>query len=327
MAHCLIVQPIHRVGLDRLASAGIEPRLASAANMAVVEREIVDAIAVITRNAGLNRAAMAAGRRLLVLGVHGAGVDPVDTSYAAEIGLPVVNTPGANAQSVAELAVGLMLAVARRLSAADRAVRQADIEFRYRYRFSELSGKTIGIVGFGEIGRAVASIARAAFAMRVLVYSPSIDEAMIAQAGAEKCPELEDLLMRADVVSLHSAYRRGMRPLLDRDRISRLKSTAILVNTARGGLIDEPALAEALRSGAIAGAGLDVLATEHPASDHPLMDLDNVVLSPHMGGSTEEALSRTAIAVVDQVLDALAGRRPPNLLNPAVWPRRRQPAD
>ena len=324
MATCLIIQPIHDSGLDRLREAGLEVRHASAPDMATVAREIAGASAAITRNAGLDRVAMAAARDLLVLGNHGIGTDPVDVATANEIGLPIVFTPYANVQAVAEHCVALLLAVAKRVPAADQATRARDFGFKYRSRTRELQGKTLGIVGYGRIGRRVAAIARAAFDMKLLAYSPSADPERLAAEGVRRCDRLAELLALADVVSLHVPLREATRHLLDADALALMKPDAILINTGRGAVVDESALIAALEAGRIAGAGLDVFESETMPADYPLLGLDTVVLSPHLAGSAEECLERTAVQVADQVVEVLAGRRPPDLVNPEVWPKRRR---
>src|SRR5688500_19940882 len=175
---CLLIQPIHPSGIAVLKEAGLEVRQASAASMDVVAREIGPACAAITRNAGLNRAAMQAAPRLRVLGNHGIGVDPVDVAYATEIGLPVVFTPYANVQSVAELAIAHMLAIAKRVREADRAVREHRFDYRFSRDFREVSGKMLAVIGVGRIGRRTADLARA-LGMRVVMHSPRVGEAAV----------------------------------------------------------------------------------------------------------------------------------------------------
>ncbi|HET6522274.1 MAG TPA: NAD(P)-dependent oxidoreductase, partial [Geminicoccaceae bacterium] len=230
----------------------------------------------------------------------------------------------ANAASVAEHALALMLAVAKRVVPADRAVRGGDFDYRYRAGSFELTGKTLGVVGWGRIGRRTAAMARAAFGMAVLVYSASADAAALAAEGARRVDRLAELLAAADVVSLHAPLRPDTRGLIGAAEIALMRPDAILVNTGRGAVVDEAALAAALREGRIAGAGLDVFGTEPPPPDHPLLGLPNAVLSPHMAGSSREALERTAAMVADGMVDALAGRRPEHLVNPEVWERRRR---
>lgn len=322
MPDCLIVQPIHQRGMAVLRNAGITPRPASASDMATVAREVGDAVAVITRNAGFNRAALDAATHLCVIGNHGIGTDPVDVARATELGIPVVNNPTANVISVAEHAIGLMLAVARRMFSADQAARQRDFRWKFTNPQIELYGKTLGIVGFGVIGRETARRAAQGFAMKPLVFSPSVPDTAL--EGFSRAATIEDLLREADVVSLHVKLTPATRNLLSAARIALMKPTAILINTARGAAVDEAALAAALREGKLFGAGIDVFSSEPPPDGHPLLNAPNCVLAPHVGGSTEEALVRTAEECAQQVVDVLAGRRPHNIVNPDAWDRRRR---
>jgi D-3-phosphoglycerate dehydrogenase len=291
--------------------------------MDVVAREIVPAAAAITRNAGLNKAAMQAAPDLRVLGNHGIGVDPVDVAYATEIGLPVVFTPYANVQSVAELAIAHMLAIAKRVREADQAVRADNFDYRYSRDFRELSGKTLAIIGFGRIGRRTAEIARAAFGMRVIVYSPRVSAEDIAKAGFERGLDLDLVLADADYVSLHQTLTDQTRGLFNRARLLGMKKGAALVNTARGALVDTPSLVEAISSGHLRGAAMDVFEKEPLPASHPFVTTPGILLSPHIGGATEEAMERTAVQTAQQVVDVLQGRKPEHLVNAQVWDRRR----
>ncbi|MEW5420369.1 hydroxyacid dehydrogenase [Amorphus sp. 3PC139-8] len=323
---CLLIQPIHPSGIQLLEDAGLEVIQASAADMATVADEIVDADAAITRNAGLNRAAMQAASKLQVLGNHGIGVDPVDVEYATEIGLPIAFTPYANVQSVAELVIAHMLAIAKRVRECDAAVREDRFDYRYTRDFREVSGKTLLIVGFGRIGRRTAEVAKAAFDMRVLVHSPSVAADEIEAVGFVPAPDLDAALGEADYVSLHQTLTPRTRGLFSRERLFSMKKTAALINTARGALVDREALVEAVETGHLRGAAFDVFETEPPTADHPYLASDRVLLSPHIGGSSEEAAERTAVQAAEAVLAVLAGRRPDHMVNPDVWDRRRKVA-
>ncbi len=320
---CLLVQPVHPAGIEILAAAGLDVRQASATDMTTVAKEIATADAAITRNAGLNRQAMAAAPGLRVLGNHGIGVDPVDVPYATEIGLPVIYTPYANVQSVAEQAIAMMLAISKRVREADSAVREDRFDYRYTRDFHELYGKTLAIIGFGRIGRRTAELAQAAFKMRIVVYSPHVDAATVEAAGMEKWDDLDAVLREADVVSLHQRLTPDTRGWLDRDRLSSMKEGAILINTARGALVDAESLIGAVESQHLRGAAMDVFEEEPLPADHPYCRTQGILLSPHIGGATEEALRRTAVETARQVVDVLAGRRPEHLVNPEVWERRR----
>jgi D-3-phosphoglycerate dehydrogenase len=311
-----LVQPIHPAGVERLRAAGLAVRQASGPDMAAVAAEVGQADAVVTRNAGLSRAAIDAAPRLRLIVVHGVGHDPVDVAHAAARGILVCHTPVANAWSVAEHAIALLLAVARQTLAADRAVREGAFERRYDLRLTELRGLTLGIVGCGRIGLATARIARAGLGMRVLGYSPSADPARLRRLRVEPCPDLAGLLARSDAVSLHVPLRPDTRGLLGAAELARMRPGAFLVNTARGALVDEGALVDALRAGRLGGAGLDVFVREPVPPDHPLLALPGVVLSPHVAGASEAAMARTAEAVATAVLRVAAGRRPPHPVAP-----------
>lgn len=323
MPECFIVQPIHPAGLDRLREGGVTPRLATGHDMATVAREIGGCDAVITRNAGLDAAAMDAAPTLKVIANHGVGTNKIDLRHAETLRIPVVFTPTANARSVAEHTIALTLALARWVIPADAAVRGGDWSLRYEARMAELHGKTMGLVGFGTIGRMTGAIARHGFGMRLLVFSPGAPDAALAEAGADRAPTLEALLEAADVVSLHRPLRPDTRHTIDAAALRRMKPTAFLVNTARGELVDTAALAAALHEGRIAGAAQDVFRVEPAPLDEPLVTAPNTVLAPHIGGVTEEAMRETAIQCADQVLDVLAGRRPPHLVQPEMWEQRR----
>lgn len=320
---CLLIQPIHPAGVALLEKAGVTVTQASAPDMKTIATEIADCDAAITRNAGLNRAAMEAAKKLRVLGNHGIGVDPVDLSCAREVNLPVVFTPYGNVQSVAELVIAHMLAIAKRVREADQAVRNDAFDYRYSRDFRELSERILLIVGFGRIGRRTAEIARAAFSMRVLVYSPSVPDNVLAEAGFERAKDLDAALGVADYVSLHQVLTDETRGLFDRDRLFAMKKGAVLIDTARGALVHTAALVEAVCSGHLRGAAMDVFDKEPLPAGHPFTTTPGILLSPHIGGATEEAMERTALQVAAQVLDVLQGRRPPHLVDPQTWERRR----
>lgn len=306
-----------------MEQAGLTVQRASAATMDVVTAEIEPCAAAITRNAGLNRAAMEAAQNLKVLGNHGIGVDPVDVGYATEIGLPIIFTPYGNVQSVAEHTVTQMLAVAKRVREADRAVREGNYDYRYARDFRELFGKTLAIIGFGRTGRRTGEIAKAAFNMRVLAYDPYVDSAAVEVLGMKKAEDLDELLGQADVVSLHLQLTPETRALMNAERLGKMKAGAMLVNTARGALVDAEALVDALESGHLSGAAMDVFEKEPLPTDHPYAKTERLVLSPHIAGATEECLERTAMQTAAQVVEVLQGKRPDHLVNPEVWDRRR----
>jgi phosphoglycerate dehydrogenase-like enzyme len=229
---------------------------------------------------------------LRVVVKYGSGMDNIDLEAAQMLGVRVSSTPGANARSVAELAVALLLALARNVATHDREVRARSWK---RITGIELAGKRLGIIGYGAIGREVARIAQQGLEMQVVARDPLLEDADVPLVP------LAELLATSDAVSLHLPLTRETRRMLGAAELAAMKPSAFLVNTARGGLVDEEALADALRSGRLAGAALDGFEDE-PLGDSPLRELDNVVLSPHAGAATEDAVLRTAARAVDQLL-------------------------
>ncbi len=319
---CLIVQPIHAAGVQLLEQADIHVLAASSDAMTVVAREISEADAVITRSAGLNAPAMQQATHLKVIGSHGVGVNAIDLACADRLGIPVINTPHSNANAVAELTVTLILAVIKQLHGADKATRASNFRFKYDAHITELTGKTLGVVGFGHIAKRTVSLLKQAFQMNVLVYSPSASEADLADFGAKKAT-LAEVLAASDVLSLHVPLTPKTHHLISQKELAQMKPSAVLINTSRGDVVDEHALVTALTTGQLTGAGLDVYHSETMPEHHPLLQLDNVVLTPHIGGSSQEALERTAILVCEQVIDVLNHTKPPHLVNPHIWQTRR----
>jgi phosphoglycerate dehydrogenase-like enzyme len=228
---------------------------------------------------------------LRVVVKYGSGTDNIDLPAAQAIGAKVSSTPAANARSVAELALGLLLALARHIAIHDRLVRDGSWERRSGI---ELAGKRLGVVGYGAVGREAARLA-AAFGMEVVAHDPFVEEADV------ELVDLETLLASADAVTLHVALDESTRGLIDAKALARMRPEALLINTARGGIVDEAALAEALVSGRLAGAALDVFDDEPPAAS-PLLALENVVLSPHAGAATTETTRRAGFQAVRQLL-------------------------
>lgn len=310
---CLIIQTIHEAGIEALREAGIIPVFSPASDMAIVAQQIPGIDAAITRDAGFDAAAFAASDRLRVVVVHGAGHDPVDKPAAARRNVILATTPGANARSVGEMALGLALSVARRIPAADRAMRSGTPHFRERARFTELHGKTALIVGGGATGRETARMLAAAFDMRILVHSPRAPRI----EKATQVASLAEGLAKADLVSLHTPLRDETRNMMDATAFAKMKPGAILLNLARAGLVDEAALLSAITSGHLGGVGLDLSKPE--AARGPLAAHDNVVFCPHLGGTTEEALRRVALEAARHVIAALNGQMPETAINLDVW--------
>lgn len=237
--------------------------------------------------------------RLKVVGRAGAGVDTIDVEAATRAKVLVMNTPGQNANGVAELVFGLMLSLVRHIVTACTTLKAGRWE-KKNLGGTEILGKTLGIIGFGAIGRRMGIIAQG-FGMTVLAYDPLLTANQI-RAGGAKPVSFEELLAGADFVTLHVPKTPETTGLINADTISRMKPGAYLINCARGGLVDEKALAEALQGGRLAGAAMDVFETEPPAADHPLLALDNFIGTPHLGASTEESQVNVAVAVARQMI-------------------------
>lgn len=254
--------------------------------------------------------------RLRIIANYGVGYNHIDVEAATRRGILVTNTPDVLTDATAELAFALMLATARRIVEADRRMRSG--QFRYwaplDFLGTELSGKTLGIVGYGRIGRAVARRARA-FDMRLLCTNRSPIDPKITQEDAVTQVDIDTLLATSDVVSLHVPLTSETAHTIARPQLARMKPTAILINTSRGPVVDETALVEALKSGTIAAAGLDVYENE-PSMAPGLSELPNVVLLPHIGSATIETRTRMAELAVGNLIEGLEGRIPPNCLNP-----------
>ena len=256
---------------------------------------------------------------LLMVSSNGAGFDPVDVEACTAAGVIVVNQSGGNAQSVAEHALGMMLTLSKRIIEADRALRREPNVNRNNLVGTEVHGRTIGIVGIGNVGRRIAALCSGLLGMTVLAYDPYLTSQEIAARGAEKV-ELDDLMRRSDYVSINCPLTKESRGMIGARQFGLMQPHAFFITTARGFIHDEDALLAALRDKRIAGAGLDVWAKEPPPPEHPLLQFDNVLASPHTAGVTKEARANMGRIAAEQVLGALDGHRPPRLINPEAWP-------
>jgi D-3-phosphoglycerate dehydrogenase len=262
--------------------------------------------------------------RLRVVGRHGVGLDTVDIEAATRLGIAVVHAPGSNAQAVAEHTLMLMLACVKRTIQIDRMTRQGDWRARHEVLNTELAGKTLGIVGVGNIGRRVARFA-GALGMRVLGYDKYLSPEEVRRRGAEPVESLEALLPQVDVLTCHTPLTPETRHMIDDKALALLRPGAIFINTSRGPVHSEPALFEALATGRLAAAGLDVFEQEPSPIDNPLFQLDQVVCSSHVAGVTKEANRQASLQVTAEMLRVLRGERPEVLANPEVWPRPARP--
>jgi len=316
----LIVQPIHERGVQ-VFDDRFEVRVASDPSVATVIREIEGVEGVIVRTAPFPREIIEAAKQLKVIGRHGVGVDNIDVQAATEKGIVVVNTPNANATSVAEHTVTVIGALAKRTVAYDRATREGRWELRNSYTAVDLDGKTLGLIGIGRIGTMVARRVAVAFNMKVIAYDPYVTAEKAKELGVELCGGMDDVFRQADVVSLHTPLTPETRRFVNAARLRLMKPTAFLINLSRGEVVDEEALCEALKSGVIAGAAIDVFDPEPPPADSPLFALDNILLSPHSAALTQECVIRMATGAAEGVVDLLSGKRPQFVVNPEVYKR------
>ncbi|MCS7232823.1 MAG: hydroxyacid dehydrogenase [Synergistetes bacterium] len=325
----LLMQEIHPDGLKMLEESGIDYEVSSSLKEDHILNVVGEYDGIIVRvTPYISRRIIQAAKRCLVIGKHGALVDNVDLDAANEFRIPVVYAPGSNANAVAEHTVALMLAVAKHIW-------DANVEFRYHGNYSyrlqvksiELLGKTLGVIGLGNIGRKVARICRYGFSMKVIGYDPYITEEILEREGlrdVELTQDLDYLLRTSDFVTIHIPAVKETEKFIGERELSLMKKSAILINTARGSVIDQRALYNALKDGVIAGAGLDVYDPEPPSADEPLLKLPNVVATPHMAAHTEETLSNMARMVCKNVIMVLKGERPDNIANPQIWEIRKR---
>ncbi|CAN5738542.1 hypothetical protein BH09PSE5_BH09PSE5_00520 [soil metagenome] len=321
----VVADPMHEAGIDMLRELH-DVRLFKADEADACAQAVLDADAVVVRTFKFDELLLERCTRLQAVVKHGAGVDNIDVDAATRLGIVVANSGDANAQSVAEASVTLMLAALRHVPEMHRVVTEGRYAERWNVLLEGVGAKTLGIIGFGNIGRRVARMCAAGFDMNVLAFDPKVDAGTMSAAGVRKAVSLESLLEQSDVVSIHASLGASARCLLGREQIALMKPTAVLVNTARGGIVDEQALAEALRENRIWAAGLDVLEQEPPMLDNPLLALSNVVLMPHVGGATEATRRLMATRSASAVIAVLDGRRPDYLLNVESWSKRRHGA-
>lgn len=307
----LIAEELSPATMDALGP-DFEIRHCDGADRAELLAAIPDADALLVRSATqVDAEALAAGRRLKVVARAGVGLDNVDVKAATQTGVMVVNAPTSNITSAAELAVGLLLACARNIAPANAALK-GGVWKRTAYGGVELLDKTVGVVGLGRIG-ALTAERLAGFGMTVIAYDPYVSTTRAAQLGA-RLVSLDELLADSDFITVHLPKTPETIGLIGADALTKVKPSVRIVNAARGGIVDEQALADAIEQGRVAGAGLDVFAKE-PCTDSPLFAFDNVVVTPHLGASTEEAQEKAGISVARSVRLALAGELVPDAVN------------
>jgi D-3-phosphoglycerate dehydrogenase len=321
----LLIAPLPDPKAEETLAQACEVRHLSRPDEATLLHEIQGVHGLIAAG-GLVRVTRAVFERadaLRVVASIGAGFDAIDHEAATEFGIPLVNNSGVGHRPVAEHTIGMMIALGKDFRRADRMLREQGWAARATYSEPqvglELHELTVGIIGLGHIGKDVARKCTAAFGMRVLAYDPYVSAAEMQAVGVTKVEHLLDMLPQCDFVTVHVPHNSETHHLVGAQELQAMKPSAFLINTARGPLVNNGALVEALQAHTIAGAGIDVFEPEPPPPDHPLLALDNVLVSPHIAGVTSVTRSKLAHGATQQVAQVLRGERPPRLVNPEVW--------
>lgn len=306
----LLAQNVSESGKNVLREAGYEVVLAPREDSEVMKELIADCDAVFSKTYFLSEDILAAGKKLQVVGKHGVGVDNVvDVDTATRLGLFVVRTPLANMDSVAEHVLAAMLALAKNVLPMDAAAREADFDAPDRYESHDIGGKTLGIVGCGNIGRSLAKKAACGFDMKILAYDPFVDASTLPEY-IQLAEDVDEVLREADFLSLNLSAAPENDHFINAERLKKMKPSAFLLNFSRGSNVNETDLYAALKGGVIRGAALDVFAQEPVEKDNPLLTLPNVVLSPHCAALTVEAMDRMSSQGAAGIVEVLSGERP-----------------
>jgi len=312
-----LTEKIHPFAVEHL-STYFEVVQGTSVKEAEIVRQAQDCEGILIRSATVTGAMMSQLPKLKVVAKHGIGVDNIDVKAAAEQGILVVNAPFSNLNAVAEHTLTMLMALSKNLVHLDQKTRAGKFAARNQYVNAELQGKTLGLIGFGRIARMLAKKV-SGFEMQVLAADPFADAEEAKRLGAELVSQ-EELLAKSDFVSLHVPLMPNTNKMVNREFLKAMKPSAVIVNASRGPVIDEEALTEALRSGEIKGAGLDVFDPEPPQVGNPLLELENVIVSPHNAALTDEALLAMAMDSAQGIIDYLGGARPKYPVNQEVLP-------
>ncbi|SMB86806.1 D-3-phosphoglycerate dehydrogenase [Pasteurella testudinis DSM 23072] len=318
MKKVVISHRLHDDGMAVLEQANTKIAITNDGSPAAMLPELLDADGLIIRIGSIDRQTMLQAKNLKVIGRPGVGVDDVDVKTATELGIPVVIAPGANTRSVAEHAFALMFACAKDLLRSDKEMRKGNFAIRSSYKAYELNGKTLALIGYGRIGSILAQMS-SAIGMQVKVYDPFVSRETIEKEGYIYCSQLDEAIKQSHVISIHVPLTPETRNLIGAQEIGWMSANTILINCARGEVIDEAALTVALEKGLIHSAGLDVFASEPVDTTAPLFELNNVTVSPHMAGQTKEAASGVATMAAEGVLAVINGERWENVCNPEAY--------
>ena len=313
--------PMPEADLEILRAVG-QIRLVHSDDVEVLKREASDVDVIVCGTEPITAEVIAAAKNLVAIDRWGAGYDNIDVEAATARDIPIFYSPKVNAQTVAEHSVALMLAATCNVARGDRSIRADGFTMRPWLLGREIAGKTLGVVGFGEIGARVARICQHGLGMELLVNTANPDPARLTEAGVSgRLVDLEELMSASDVVTVHVFLQPSTEGLISRALIERMKPTAFLVNTSRGALLDEQALIDALAEERIAGVGLDVYAIEPPDPGNPLLKMENAVLTPHTASNSHEAFHRMGVLSHSSTVEFLRGGRPDTVVNPEVYDR------
>lgn len=315
----LIPRTVAREGIEYLKEHGCEVEVRSQMTSQEIKEKIKNYDALFLRTDVIDEAVIKQADRLKIIARYGVGLDNVDIEAATAHGIYVTYTPTANMNAVAEHVVGLLLSISRQIVKVDKAVRKGNFGIRDTSYGTELKGKKLGIIGLGNIGRMVARKCTFGFDMRVVAYDPYATTPQ--EEYITKVDSLEELLQRADYISLHLPYNKSLHHIIDQGKMNMMKPTAFLINAARGGLVDEVALAKALKNKTIAGAAIDVFENEPTPPDHPLWELDNAIVTPHIAALTAESMSNMSLECAKEIV------RVKNNEKPLVWFNKEQMAN
>jgi D-3-phosphoglycerate dehydrogenase len=323
----LLTARIHPDGIKLLKENGCEVIVAESNDEEYLSKLVKDVDGIIVRGmVSITKSVIESAKNCKVIGRHGVGLETIDIQCASKLKIPVVFTPGANANAVAEHTVCLTLALAKQLCVLNaRLKEQGDYECRMKFTCLEISSKTAGIIGLGQIGSRVAEIFQKGFGMKIIGYDPFISVEILEKKGLKVTlkDDLNELFEHSDIVSLHMPGTIDNKPMMGKKELACMKKGALLINTARGSLVDEAALYDALSSNHIAGAGLDVFEAEPPLPNNPLYGLDNVIVTPHTAALTVEGSRNMAVKVSENVCAVLYGKKTDDLANPDIWEERR----
>ncbi len=318
MKKVVISHRLHDDGMAVLEKANVKVAITNNGDPKAMLPELLDAEGLIIRIGSIDRETMLAAKNLKVIGRPGVGVDDVDVEAATDLGIPVVIAPGANTRSVAEHAFAFMFAAAKDMVRSDKELRKGNFNIRSSYKAFELYGKTLGLVGYGNIGSILAKMS-ASIGMKVVVYDPFVKPEVIEKEGYQHETDLNAVLKIADVISLHVPLTPKTKHIIGAAELGVMKSNAILINCSRGGIIDEIALAKALKNNQIHTAATDVFSNEPVTAEEPLFQYDNIIVSPHMAGQTKEAASGVATMAAEGVIAVMNGERWPKVCNPKAY--------